>query len=538
MPEHSSAGPFLPNRDKAWLWETFTIVEDDLPPELAATNFARVLNDIAASHPTIADVVAEIGRRDDPVSLTVLRTYLMAVADEAELGKLFSKNPQAAVRAASPADPWLSTGLPELLTWLENRDAAPRRRELGSDLDWLAHFETPAELVPHVYFAGHPGSLAGRSGASGAQQPPQYERLAALGRACLPILRRGIEPRRRACVVATARNEGVYLPEWIAYHRAIGFQHFILYSNDNDDGSDALLGALADNGAITWINNKMGSPVSPQKKAYAHALSLLPEVLDYEWALVIDVDEFLVLDTSRFPSVDDYLSWQSLSSVDAVTLNWLMFGTYGATRYRDGDLLTRRFFSRHPAVNPHIKTMCRPRKFWRSHPHYPRTASPHADVIFHNADGNPHEHLAEFALSTDPSDESAWINHYWSKSIDELLCKFSRNRGDAPNESSRPPAQIVEDIATRVLRVERGVAPVHDRRIMLCAPALQDAIAGLLALPGVESAFNQARAGFAAKIAWLREEINCMDTSAVSPDLREVLFLVRDKITDSNALQL
>jgi hypothetical protein len=497
-PEHASAGPFLPNRDKAGLWETFTLVEDELPPGLAATSFTRGLSDIAASHPTIAELVAEIGRRDDPVSLTVLRTYLIAVADEAEVGKLFSKNPQAAERAASPADPWLSTGLPELLTWVENRDAAPRRRKLGPDLDWLAH--------PHF-----------------------DTRPAELGRVCLPTLRRGVKPRRGACVIATARNEGVYLPEWIAYHRAVGFQHFFIYSNDNDDGSDALLGALADNGVITWIDNKMEAPLSPQYKTYTHALSLLPEVLDYEWTLVIDVDEFFVFDTSRFLSVDDYLNWQSLSTVDAITLNWLMFGTYGAIRYRDGDLLSRRFFNRQPGVNAHIKTMCRPHKFWRSHPHNPQAASPHADVVFRNADGNPHEYLAEFALSVNPSDESAWINHYWSKSIDELLCKFSRNRGDRANEGSRPPAQIVEDIATRVLSAERGVVPVHDRRIMLCAPDLQAAIAGLLALPGVESAFSRARIGFATKIARLREAINCMDASAVSPELSEVLFLVRDE---------
>lgn len=44
-------------------------------------------------------------------------------------------------------------------------------------------------------------------------------------------------PVRRFAVCAFFRNEARYLPEWLAYHRAVGFEHFVLYDNNSTDAS-------------------------------------------------------------------------------------------------------------------------------------------------------------------------------------------------------------------------------------------------------------------------------------------------------------
>jgi hypothetical protein len=136
------------------------------------------------------------------------------------------------------------------------------------------------------------------------------------------------------------------------------------------------------------------------------------------------------------------------------------------------------------------KTLCKPRLFSHSHAHYPRTFSVR-QATFRDSVGNPHEHEAEFALGKAPSDSTAWINHYWSKSIDELLCKFSRNRGDQAFVGARSPLQIAKDIASRLLPTERNASTVQDCRIAKCAKDLPAAIDGLLALPGVREAMSQ-----------------------------------------------
>uniref|UniRef100_UPI002FBEF9A9 glycosyltransferase family 2 protein n=1 Tax=Escherichia coli TaxID=562 RepID=UPI002FBEF9A9 len=124
-------------------------------------------------------------------------------------------------------------------------------------------------------------------------------------------LRKIYPPKHKSCIVATSKNEGVYLVEWIAYHLSIGFDAIFIYSNDNDDGSDELLNNLHNEGIIYYIKNIVGDGVSAQNKAYAHALTINKEVLNYEWSLFIDIDEFFVLNEFMFSSITDYLDWQN-----------------------------------------------------------------------------------------------------------------------------------------------------------------------------------------------------------------------------------
>ena len=143
------------------------------------------------------------------------------------------------------------------------REAVPDRRilEIGPELDFLEHTCLPHRLSP----------------------------LQMLGFA-MQIRRR---PARQVALVLMARDEGIYLPEWLAHYRLLGAEHVFVYTNDNADGSDPLLHALASRGSITLIDTKFAPGVNPQRKEYQHALLLLDELRDYRWALFIDADEFL-----------------------------------------------------------------------------------------------------------------------------------------------------------------------------------------------------------------------------------------------------
>ena len=477
-------------------WETFTLDPQNLPNQFQDEPQVQALLQIASLAPDAAVVLDELNRTNLRFSPAALRLYFTALPhNHSGIHHDLMCKPQAARNLATDQDPWLATGLPDLAAWVSNRDAVAHRRTVPASLDWIAGLNVKPERF---------------------------------GQKCSTLIRSRVAPRRTACVVATARNEGVYLLEWIAYHQAIGFEHFFIYSNDNDDGSDALLGALADIGVITWLNNQLVQPVQPQMKAYAHAFNLLPDILDYEWVLIVDVDEFLILDTKRFRSVRDYLDWQRLRKVDAIVLNWVVYGTFGQKHYDPGQLLTERFTTRFADVNMHIKCMCRPGMFSLAHAHYPRT-DPSLQPIFRDSVGDSYRsHEAEFAFASLPRDDTAWVNHYWSKSIEELLAKFSRNRGDMANVSSRSPSMIIEDIATRVLADERGVATAQDTRIARCAPSLRVAVDALRALPGVAVAADAATACFLNKIASLRAAVQNTRFDEALPNVQEALRLLQD----------
>ena len=244
-------------------------------------------------------------------------------------------------------------------------------------------------------------------------------------------LRERVVPRHRACVIACARNEGLYLLEWVAHHLAVGFDRIFVYSNDNTDGSDALLDALHRHGAITWVQSRMGEGVRAQAKAYAHALRVSADTLDYEWTLPIDLDEFF-LPHLRFGTVGAFLDWHETRPVDAIGINWRMVGSNGQARWRD-DLMFHRFPRGRVAIDQHMKTLFRTRKFIHSYPHDP-IAPWGVPFEFRNASGEQHRYDASVSkgISLNPSDDAAEILHFFFKSNEELLWKSARNRGDDP----------------------------------------------------------------------------------------------------------
>ena len=52
----------------------------------------------------------------------------------------------------------------------------------------------------------------------------------------------------RILAVTTLRNEAPFIVEWVAHMRAIGVTDLLVYTNDCDDGTDALLAGIGQ----TW----------------------------------------------------------------------------------------------------------------------------------------------------------------------------------------------------------------------------------------------------------------------------------------------
>ena len=59
----------------------------------------------------------------------------------------------------------------------------------------------------------------------------------------------------RCLAVLTVRNEGAFLLEWLAHHRAVGLDRFVVFSNDCDDGTDDMLDHLEGLGWLRHVRN-------------------------------------------------------------------------------------------------------------------------------------------------------------------------------------------------------------------------------------------------------------------------------------------
>ena len=426
-----------------------------------------------------ATILARLRRRSlrPELAQALIRTMPRDELDDLAATLLRAPRLCAMLRRMLPDDPWVQTHLPALAGWHATRNEPP----------------------------GH----ALRSPATDAHslQSPEGRDLVPAGLALTSLARRSVMPRRLSCVLATARNEGPYLLDWLSYHLSIGFEHVFLYSNDNSDGSDALLDALARGGAITWIRNELDGELSPQSKAYTHALTMLPHILDYRWAAVLDLDEYLAFDTGIVDDAADFIGLQEAQSVDALALSWVMFAALPGERWSDASSLTR-FTRRERNLNRHVKSLIRPRLFWKTQPHYP-TATMDQPFEYRTEQGLLHHHpgvtdrLAAFAEQ--PSANQAWINHYFLRTAEEALWKWSRGRADWTEESQRD--WYMEFVAVNYLELARPDCLVEDTRILSCARRQPAALERLLALPGVVEAEAPIKAAFAGQLRRLREQV-------------------------------
>ena len=135
----------------------------------------------------------------------------------------------------------------------------------------------------------------------------------------------------RFLAVLTVRNEGAFLLEWLAHHRAVGFTDFLVFSNDCDDGTDAMLDRLQDLGHLTHLPNpgphEGGVQFTALKAADKH-----PLVKAADWIIAFDIDEFVNIHTGdhTLPALV-----KALPDATAIALTWRLFGNDGVVQYED-----------------------------------------------------------------------------------------------------------------------------------------------------------------------------------------------------------
>ncbi|SEN50374.1 Glycosyl transferase family 2 [Loktanella fryxellensis] len=288
---------------------------------------------------------------------------------------------------------------------------------------------------------------------------------------------------KRYALIAAIRNEGPFLLEWTAYHRMIGFTDIHVFSADDTDGNRALLGALADAGALTAHVN--AGPGGHRNRAYEQAFRL-PAVQAADYVMALDTDEFVNIHVG-----DGTLSalMDATRNPDAISLCWRMFGHGGHLQYDDVPV-TARFTRAAPtdvavcAPQFAVKTLFRPGLATGIGPHRPAVA---ADVSAHavrwvNGAGKS----VSGALlaggwkltATTAGYDLAQINHYVVRSA----AIFALHNVSRPMLGSEPVPLGLPDF----LRLNHNQA--QDTTILRHADALATAMEALHAAPGVAAA--------------------------------------------------
>ena len=232
-----------------------------------------------------------------------------------------------------------------------------------------------------------------------------------------------------ATLVATAKNEGPSIWEWVAYHRMIGFDHIYIFQNDSEDGTQEILKLLDRSGVITYRNNERLQRGRHQVKAYMRAAGQ-PGYLASDLAMALDLDKFLVIKTG-----DGSLTalMQALPDFDCAMINWRVFGSAGAQDLSDAPVTQRYTLAEwgddiRGGLTP-FKALFQRDRFERPGVHRPPGCDvSDPDLRFTNGSGLLRD---EFTLknfrSTDPGGRAlAQVNHYMVKDAQSFVLKNAR----------------------------------------------------------------------------------------------------------------
>ena len=136
-------------------------------------------------------------------------------------------------------------------------------------------------------------------------------------------------------IVGCMKNEAPYIVEWVAYHRAIGFDDFLIYTNGCSDGTDAILQRLQEMGVLQHRDNDDWKGKSPQQHALNQALKE-PVIQNADWIAHIDVDEFVNIRTGN-GTLQDFFA--AVPEATNVAMTWRLFGHNGVTALNDAPVI-------------------------------------------------------------------------------------------------------------------------------------------------------------------------------------------------------
>ncbi|MBV7392871.1 glycosyltransferase family 2 protein [Mameliella sediminis] len=132
-------------------------------------------------------------------------------------------------------------------------------------------------------------------------------------------------------IVGCMKNEGPYILEWIAYHRAVGFDNFLIYTNDCSDGTVEILDRLDALGIVHHRDNNGWKGKSPQQHALDAALQE-DVIRQADWIAHIDVDEFVNIRCGNGTLADVF---DRVPDATNVAMTWRLFGHNGVRRFQD-----------------------------------------------------------------------------------------------------------------------------------------------------------------------------------------------------------
>jgi hypothetical protein len=220
-------------------------------------------------------------------------------------------------------------------------------------------------------------------------------------------------------ICAVFRDEGLYLKEWIEFHKIVGVQHFYLYNNLSTDNYLEILSPYIESGEVELFDWPADTHSERdyldylQLPVYNHGLNIAKETS--RWIAFIDLDEFL------FPVKHENLieMLKEYEFYAGIAVNWVNYGTSWLDTLPANGLIIENLIYRARTDYPRnriVKMVVQPQYVQSIHnPHYFEYNEDHSAVNSAKETLIPDQIMHPIIIDT------VRINHYWSGPLDWLM---------------------------------------------------------------------------------------------------------------------
>jgi hypothetical protein len=233
--------------------------------------------------------------------------------------------------------------------------------------------------------------------------------------------RTAIAPRYKLAICTRVKNEGRFLPEFVAHHVLLGFEHVYIYDNNSTDEPEKVLAPFLDRQLVS-IARWPEVPAAPS--CYRHFFETFEG--NAQWVGFFDADEFLV---EREDGALSALLAQ-FARKPAIGINSRWYGSSGHLTIPRG-LVMEAFPRCSSELDEHVKVLLRPAtvlSYFNSHNFIYRKGRLAVDVT-----GQP----ILGSLATATTAHAVELNHYLYRSREDYITKTSLGFVDSAGYRNR-----------------------------------------------------------------------------------------------------
>ena len=216
---------------------------------------------------------------------------------------------------------------------------------------------------------------------------------------------------KEVCLFTNARDEK-NIKEWVAHHLLLGFTKIIIFDHKSKIPLKCIFHKFDKRVKIINVSH-MNNPI---KIKLMNVASEIARSLNMDWMIYMDADEFLIL-SNKYLGIKHLLS--KFNHADAVSINWLMFGSNYLKHHPDG-LILDNYTRSNLYLNEHVKTFVRPNRIISViNPHFYNIQNPNRFLGINNTIVNENFYKNDVNLTF--LQAPAYIAHYVNQSEETFI---------------------------------------------------------------------------------------------------------------------